>query len=460
MNAAMFLSLLSFIISTFSIAAATPDLNGMVANKCSGSIVNIGRKDSDYAVVLTNGHCMRERILPPDSYVKDEKYVRSDIAVFNNKNKLIPIQPRSILYGTMEGGDIGLIEVSITYKRLKDLGIKVFELSKENSKPGEELFAASGFWKASQICTFDHNVYQILEGNYKWANAMAMSESCKIKGGWSGSPLVSKTSDQIVGVLNTVNESGERCTLNNPCEKDRRGNIIAIKDRAYGISTAVIWTCLANGKVDLNKTGCKLFRKNKLKNPDDEHLTAVQKTEWLKKLTQEYPSETVSIEVVNYDMQHMSTSASNLIFVNEKILNSYSVLELLFYTCHELGHHFGDKKVNVYNMAIEAEADYFAGSCFSRFTQKWEVKLRPYMNLYKTKNYGRCGRDVHCNKIAEIINQSFATLLGALISPDKALHDKFAGGIDTSYPEPNCRALSAISGLLEAGRPTCWFNPK
>lgn len=459
---------LIFLILVFTLEAnafASPtlqdsDLNGMISNKCSGAIVNIGRDDNDYAVILTNGHCVRSKPLPPEGHVKDEKYVRSDISVFNNENKSISLQPRNILYGSMENGDIGLIEISISYKQLKEMGVKIFELSKKDSSPGEELFTASGHWKSSQTCIFDHSVYQISEGSYKWMDAMAMGDSCKTKGGWSGSPLISKTNGQIVGVLNTSNENGQRCTLNNPCEKDEHGNVSVIKDSVYGIHTSVIWSCLSNGKVDLNKSGCKLSRLAKLKSPDDEHLTSKQKLEWLKKLAHEYPSKTIQIDLVSYDMFHMSTSAAEKIFVNEIILNSNSILELLFYTCHELGHHLGDKKIAMNGMAIEAESDFFAGRCLSNFTLKWEEELKPYLSLYKTINYDRCGNDIHCNKMVEIINQSFSSLMGVTIFPDNALNEKFPNGVDMAYPGPDCRALSAISGLLEVERPSCWFNPK
>lgn len=468
MNFVKLFNLVSFLIATFSLEAnalstgtlTVSELSGMVANKCSGAIVNIGRNENDYAVILTNGHCMRHKVIPAGVYVKDEMYVRSDIGVFNNESKLIRVQPRNILYGTMEGADLGLIEISTSYRKLKEMGVRIFELSQQNSSPGEELFTASGFWKTSQTCVYGHGVYQLLEGNYVWVNALSMEKSCQIKGGWSGSPLISKVNGQIVGVLNTSNENGERCTMNNPCEKDQRGNVTAVQGNAYGIHTAVIWSCLSNGRVDLNKPGCKLFSSTKLKNPDDEGLTPAQKVEWLKALTNEYPSKPINIEVVKYEMQHMSTSASDKIFVNEAILRSYSVLELLFFACHELGHHFGDKKVSVHNMATEAEADYFAGSCFSHFTLKWEQRLRPFLNSYQTGNYGRCGRDPHCNKMAGVITLSYASLFGVSVFPDKALNDKFPNGINTSYPDPNCRALSSISGLLEAGRPSCWFNPK
>lgn len=435
-------------------------LNGMVANKCSGSVVDIGRKENAFAVVLTNGHCVTHKLLPPRVYVKDERYVRSTIEVFNTEGVSIPVPPRNILYGTMEGGDIGLIEIGVTYKELKARGVRIFELSNQDARPGEVLFTASGFWKASLNCVYSQNVSQILEDKYVWSNGMAL-DSCNTKSGWSGSPLISSSTGKIVGVLNSGNENGERCTINNPCEKDPNGSISVKKGRAYGTPTSVLLNCISNGNINLEKPGCRLFRGMALKNPHDEHLTPKQKLEWLNILAREYPQKAIKIEYANYDMSHMSTSAADKIFVNEAILDSYPLMELVFFACHELGHHFGDKKVVVFgSLAVEAEADYFAGPCLSNFSMKWGAKLSPYINLYRANSYGSCGRDIHCLKMVDIIRESFHSLFNFAVFPDKAIHDKFPNGINTNYPDPNCRALSAVSGLIGATRPACWFNPK
>lgn len=437
-------------------------LNGAVANKCSGSIVNIGRSENAYAVVLTNGHCVKYKPLPAGVYVKDEDYVRSTIEVFNKNGVAQQVVPRKVLYGTMEGSDIGLIEIEITYKELKKMGIKIFELSKEDSHPGEELFSVSGYWKSSLNCTFTHTAEKVLEGNWFFLNAMAMDSSCVSKSGWSGSPFISKINGKIVGVLNTANEGGEKCTLNNPCEKNSDGSITAVKGRVYGVPTSDFWSCLSNGNIDLAKPGCKLFRGKQFVNPYNDNLTIDQKLTWIKKIAQEYPSKTIEIKLVDYEISHMSTSAADKIFVSKPILGSYTLLELLFYTCHELGHHFGSRSggtLGLGGLSVEAEADYFAGSCISHFTDKWEEEMRPYLDLYKSSHYGRCGNDDHCNTMVNIISQGFQSLFDTPIFPDKALDHKFPGGVNSTYPDPNCRALSAISGLLEIDRPTCWYNP-
>jgi hypothetical protein len=80
---------------------------------------------------------------------------------------------------------------------------------------------------------------------------------CQVIGGTSGSPILDKKRVQI-GINNTINEDGERCTLNNPCEENRKGKISVHLHRGYGQQTWWFYTCLSGTTLDLDKKGCKL----------------------------------------------------------------------------------------------------------------------------------------------------------------------------------------------------------
>lgn len=56
---------------------------------------------------------------------------------------------------------------------------------------------------------------------------------CDIIGGSSGSPVVDDESGQVVAVTNTINESGEQCTINNPCEVNEDGTTTVTKGEGY-----------------------------------------------------------------------------------------------------------------------------------------------------------------------------------------------------------------------------------
>lgn len=72
---------------------------------------------------------------------------------------------------------------------------------------------------------------------------------------------MSTSNGEVIGVNNTGNEDGERCTLNNPCEVDANGNITVDQGAAYGQQTWWFYTCLtATRTLDLNKAGCQLAK--------------------------------------------------------------------------------------------------------------------------------------------------------------------------------------------------------
>ena len=78
-------------------------------------------------------------------------------------------------------------------------------------------------------------------------------------GGTSGSPIIHAETYEVIGINNTGNENGGKCTLNNPCEVDEQGNITVTKGASYGQQLFQIYTCLNDqGQFDLTVEGCKL----------------------------------------------------------------------------------------------------------------------------------------------------------------------------------------------------------
>jgi hypothetical protein len=78
-------------------------------------------------------------------------------------------------------------------------------------------------------------------------------------GGTSGSPLIARGTKTVIGINNTSNESGETCTLNNPCEVDEAGNVEVRKGVRYGQQTFNVYPCLTpDFRFDLSRRGCSL----------------------------------------------------------------------------------------------------------------------------------------------------------------------------------------------------------
>ncbi|MBC7464820.1 MAG: serine protease, partial [Bdellovibrio sp.] len=78
-------------------------------------------------------------------------------------------------------------------------------------------------------------------------------------GGTSGSPITKAGTKIVIGINNTGNEDGQKCTMNNPCEIDLQGNITFTKGVSYGQQTYQIYSCLNTAReLDLTVQGCLL----------------------------------------------------------------------------------------------------------------------------------------------------------------------------------------------------------
>ncbi|WP_208905911.1 hypothetical protein [Streptomyces melanosporofaciens] len=62
----------------------------------------------------------------------------------------------------------------------------------------------------------------------------------------------------VVGIHNTHNDAGEKCTDNNPCEVGPDGTVTAVRGRGYGQQVYMIASCLTEGRLDLSHPGCTL----------------------------------------------------------------------------------------------------------------------------------------------------------------------------------------------------------
>lgn len=118
--------------------------------------------------------------------------------------------------------------------------------------------------------------------------------------------------------------------------------------------------------------------------------------------------------------------------------------EIAATVCHELGHFFGDRTFGEKEegIALEGEADYFAGSCLMRYLTQ-TLHLSP----------GRAV--VEAISIAKNEAQAFEY---RRLDPNRA-RSKCADGINRAYPDPDCRLLTVIHGIRKLNRPVCWFNP-
>ncbi|MGW6195954.1 S1 family peptidase [Kribbella sp. NPDC055110] len=253
------------LLGTTSAQAAAPgaDFTGIAAlSNCSASLVRYAESvDTDKALVLTNGHCYEGGFLQPGQVLVNKSSTRSITLLKPDSSRAGTVRAAKILFGTMTKTDMIVYEVNESYASIKSrLNVSPLTLAKQGPADGAGLAVVSGYWKRIYTCSVQATIPQLREGDWTWQNSIKYQQpGCETIGGTSGSPVVSTSTGEVIGINNTGNEDGEQCTVNNPCEVDADGNVTVEQGAAYGQQTWWLYTCLtANRAIDLNKSGCEL----------------------------------------------------------------------------------------------------------------------------------------------------------------------------------------------------------
>ena len=218
---------------------------------------------TDSALVLTNGHCYEGGMPSPGQVIVNRSSSRSITLLRPDSSRAGTIRANRVLYSTMTKTDVTLYQINESYASIKSrLNITPLTLAKQGPADGAGMAVVSGYWKRSYTCSVQATIPELREGGWVFKSSIKYQQpGCETIGGTSGSPVVSTTTGEVIGVNNTGNEDGEQCTLNNPCEVDANGNITVDQGAAYGQQTWWFYSCLtASRTIDLNKTGCQLAK--------------------------------------------------------------------------------------------------------------------------------------------------------------------------------------------------------
>ncbi|MGI5501732.1 S1 family peptidase [Lentzea sp. CA-135723] len=242
--------------------AQAADFTGAVKlNNCSGSLVRLpGSTQTDQALVLTNGHCVE--LMKPGAVLTGVPANRDFKLLDGSGKELATLKSTEIVYATMTGTDAALYRLDQTYQQIqRKHGGRALELSASRPVAQSEIRIVSGYWTKIYSCQVDAVVHQVREAKWTWQDSLRYTRPCDTIGGTSGSPIVDAASGKVVGVNNTGNESGGRCTMNNPCEVDTAGEITVRKGIGYGQQTAGLVACFGPGSaLDLTLPGCAVAK--------------------------------------------------------------------------------------------------------------------------------------------------------------------------------------------------------
>lgn len=242
----------------------TADYNfdGIVSlGNCSGSLVRFAHsRDSDRAMVLTNGHCLGNFPRPGEVIVK--RADRRSFSIMNPEGRSVGrVNAVQLLYATMTKTDMALYVLDKTHAQIAaEFRAQALTLARDYARVNDAIEIVSGYWRRGYTCAVEKIVYSLKESDWLMKDSLRYSRpGCETIGGTSGSPVILAGTRTVVGVNNTGNDSGRRCTMNNPCEIDENGNVFYQEGYSYGQQTSWIYSCLNDqGDLDLNRDGCQL----------------------------------------------------------------------------------------------------------------------------------------------------------------------------------------------------------
>lgn len=239
------------------------DFEGIIAlGNCSASLIRFEQaKDTDLAIVMTNGHCLESGFPSPGEFITRQPSSRRLRLMDARANVVATLRATEILYATMTTTDLAIYKTGETYGDiLRKYNVRPLILSSERPQVGLPIQVVSGYWERGYSCNVDGFAYRLKEDVYTWNDSIRYSNpGCEVIGGTSGSPVIATGTRIAIGVNNTGNENGGRCSANNPCEVDQNGNIKYEQGLSYAQQTHQVYSCLnQNNELDLTLANCQL----------------------------------------------------------------------------------------------------------------------------------------------------------------------------------------------------------
>jgi V8-like Glu-specific endopeptidase len=184
------------------------------------------------------------------------------LQLMNSRAQVVAdLRATSVMYSTMTTTDLTLYRVNKTYAEiLSKTQIRPLTLSSQHPQAGEQIQVVSGYWERGYSCHIDTFAYKMEEAGYTWNDSIRYSKpGCEVIGGTSGSPVIAAGTRTVIAINNTGNESGGRCSMNNPCEINQNGDVFYQRGLSYGQQTYQIYSCLnSQNELDLTLAGCQL----------------------------------------------------------------------------------------------------------------------------------------------------------------------------------------------------------
>lgn len=215
-------------------------------------------------MIVTNGHCYEDGLIDFGDAVVGAVSKRVFLLMTRDGAWVAAsLMATRVLYATMTDTDSALYELATTFEAIaREHGIDPLTIDDHGAAAGAPIAIVSGLRRTTYVCAVDALVHEIDESWWKWRSAIRYTQpGCFATHGTSGSPVIDRRTGLVVGIHNTFDSGGERCTMDNPCEVEADGGVATMSGAAYGQQLFWIYGCLTpSNAVDLSRPGCRLTK--------------------------------------------------------------------------------------------------------------------------------------------------------------------------------------------------------
>jgi V8-like Glu-specific endopeptidase len=239
---------------------------------CTAFFLNTSGDENAPAYAVTNGHCSDINKFPHPQEIIVNRPARITFKLnyfVNQKTHLRPVPVQRIVYATMKGTDITILELGTTFKQLVKEGftpLTIDQVPAREREPIEIIGIPMTGVEPSQrflhrtVCEVGQSV-NLREDVYEWQKSIRTR--CSSVGGMSGSPVVSLTRNRVIAIANTgVDDealSQPECSLNRPCEVSNDQQVATFPLENYAQRVNSIPSCFnPRGIFNLNLPSCEL----------------------------------------------------------------------------------------------------------------------------------------------------------------------------------------------------------
>jgi hypothetical protein len=311
---------------------------------CTASFIEIPNMNPDSpAIVITNGHCASD--FYSDNTIHTNSLINATL-IFNklegvSEDKWIQVKAKKLLYSTMKGMDLAIIQLDISNKLLMEKGVVPIKISTSAPFIGSKLitygyprFLNPLYLRKSEDYLGAPSI--ISEFIWLWKNLYS-AKFQNIYSGSSGSPVFASNENAIFGIINTttIGAVGE-CELGAPCELRKNQKPIVLSNTSYIVDVTNLYKCFYKGEFDINygnfpyekpsSFGIKL--KNDVRNFSNNQL--MQDIELIidEPLNTSYKVESFK-EFDPLNSNNFSSNNSNIVYLKNPIDEGYYVISVM-----------------------------------------------------------------------------------------------------------------------------------